>query len=388
MAVIGAGAVVVAPTVRPPAPPAPEVRPAAATSAISASAVLLATDPAGQAASATLLPGSALLADPTASSPGNTIKDIYNAVEPWVAYAVDLSVYALGWVGWIPDIPYLGYATAFSGQIYIAYDFGEMIVQSIVFNFADLIDGVGDIWQNLADIATDTVNAFGYLISAELAYWLPPLPPLPPIFGATSTLRQETVNLGAPQSVPDRTPTSAELVSPAGTTAVGATDAGADEQASPEPPTGAGKSEQPLAGDALDTAKAGSAEDTGEKPADAVRQPLADATTDAAATLAAEADSTAHNMADQSNDSTRRAMSEAPETKATTIVAAQGQVRAAVATDATDAGPESSSDDHGTERQSAAEPSSRLSDERGPTNSAKTSSDPGPDADRGSDSDR
>ena len=67
MAVIGAGAVVVAPTVRPPAQPAPEVRPAAATSAISASAVLLATDPAGQAASATLLPGSALLADPTAS---------------------------------------------------------------------------------------------------------------------------------------------------------------------------------------------------------------------------------------------------------------------------------------------------------------------------------
>jgi hypothetical protein len=66
------------------------------------------------------------------TSTGTSIKAIYNAVEPWVQWGFELAAYAVGWV------PYVGWL---SPQITIFYHFGERIVRSIVFNFADWLDG-------------------------------------------------------------------------------------------------------------------------------------------------------------------------------------------------------------------------------------------------------
>lgn len=105
------------------------------------------------------------------NSIGSSIKNIYNAVEPWVRYGFDLAAYAVGWV------PYVGWLAP---QITIFYNFGERIARSITYNIADLLDGRVSFVQGLINVGVDTFNSFVQLGIDQLTFWLPPLPPLPP----------------------------------------------------------------------------------------------------------------------------------------------------------------------------------------------------------------
>ncbi|KMO72051.1 hypothetical protein [Mycolicibacterium chlorophenolicum] len=105
---------------------------------------------------------------------GSAIIGVYNAVEPWVAWGFDVAQYA---VGWVPVVGWL------APQIGIFYDFGESIVQSVVFNFANWIDGNVTFVEGIGNIARDSWNATVQLGVNELNWILPPLPPWPPIFG-------------------------------------------------------------------------------------------------------------------------------------------------------------------------------------------------------------
>jgi hypothetical protein len=107
------------------------------------------------------------------TSIGSSIKNIYNAVEPWVEWGFDVAAYAVGWV------PYVGWLAP---QIEIFYNFGERIVRSITFNIADWLDGTISFGQGLLNVGVDTVNAFIQLGIDQWNFWLWPLPPLPPIF--------------------------------------------------------------------------------------------------------------------------------------------------------------------------------------------------------------
>lgn len=102
----------------------------------------------------------------------STIKNIYNAIEPWVEWGFDVAAYAVGWV------PYVGWLAP---QISIFYDFGERIVRSITFNVADWLGGNVSFGQGLGNVVVDTINSFIHLANDQLAFWLPPLPPIPPI---------------------------------------------------------------------------------------------------------------------------------------------------------------------------------------------------------------
>jgi len=113
---------------------------------------------------------------PTTPIPGTTnanqaIKNIYNAVEPWVRYGFELATYAVGWVPWVGWL---------SGQIMIFYNFGERIVRSITFNVADWLFGPVPFLQGLGNVARDSWNALVQLGIDEWNFFLPPLPPLPP----------------------------------------------------------------------------------------------------------------------------------------------------------------------------------------------------------------
>lgn len=102
------------------------------------------------------------------------IKNIYNAVEPWVEWGFEVAAYAVGWIPWV------GYLAP---QIMMFYNLGERIVRSITFNIADWIGGSVSFLQGLRNVAVDTVNSFILFVNDELSYWLPPLPPIPPIGG-------------------------------------------------------------------------------------------------------------------------------------------------------------------------------------------------------------
>lgn len=109
------------------------------------------------------------------------IKNIYNAVEPWVEWGFEVAAYAVGWVPWVGWL---------SPQIMIFYYLGERIVRSITFNIADWIGGSVSFAQGLRNVAVDTINSFIYFANDQLAFWLPPLPPIPPIGGGLLTTTQ------------------------------------------------------------------------------------------------------------------------------------------------------------------------------------------------------
>jgi hypothetical protein len=194
VAIITAAAITFVPCVeeRAPAAPPPVVQIASPSIELAAQVQPAAT------ATATNLPG--LLVDwlkritvpPSASQPfptpqflpvvggtsiDSTIKNVYNAVEPWVRYGFELATYAVGWV------PYVGWL---SPQIMIFYNFGERIARSITFNVADWLGGNVSFGQGLVNVGVDTVNSFIQLGIDEWNFFLPPLPPLPPFpFAAT-----------------------------------------------------------------------------------------------------------------------------------------------------------------------------------------------------------
>ncbi|WP_319436651.1 hypothetical protein [Mycobacterium sp. RTGN5] len=137
---------------------------------------------------------------PVATGTNDAIKNIYNAVEPWVRYGFEVATYVVGWV------PYVGWL---SGQIMIFYNFGERIVRSITFNVADWLFGPLPFVQGLRNVARDSWNALVQLGIDEWNYFLPPLPPLPPLpLAAKQAAKQTEADTSAQptQTKADRTP--------------------------------------------------------------------------------------------------------------------------------------------------------------------------------------
>ncbi len=105
----------------------------------------------------------------------DSIKNIYNAIEPWVEWGFDVAAYVVGWIPWV------GW---FAPQISILYDFGEAIVRTFVFNGADWLFGPLGFNQKVSNIIRDTWDASWQLLWDEIDWLIPgipiPLPPLPP----------------------------------------------------------------------------------------------------------------------------------------------------------------------------------------------------------------
>ena len=217
IALVGVGAIAIAPTVQSPPPAAPVVRLAAATAPTVVQPLAQQTNAIGALLRLDLgrfiIPPSAGQPFPTPQFPGpspaptdfaGSIKSTYVAIEPWVHYGFQLAQYAVGW------IPYVGWL---SPQIDIFYHFGERIVRSLVFNSADWLWGPLPFVEGLGNIARDSWNSLVQLGIDQLNFWLPPLPPLPPF------------PFAAPQAQPQAA--VAEALAPSGTLAP------SDQQAAP-----------------------------------------------------------------------------------------------------------------------------------------------------------
>ena len=103
---------------------------------------------------------------------GTAIENAYLAVEPWVAYGFDLVSYAVRWLPWIGIL---------APQINYFYYLFEPIVQSVLFNTIDFLDGTVSFTQGLNNIYAATTASINQFITTEI-YWfrsfVPPLPPL------------------------------------------------------------------------------------------------------------------------------------------------------------------------------------------------------------------
>lgn len=218
-------------TIGPPAPqsadPAPPLRVATSQVALTATpAPLAVTDLPG------LLTGwlTRVIVPPSASAPfpqpdfppvvggtsiDSTIKNIYNAVEPWVQYGFELATYAVGWV------PYVGWL---SPQIMIFYFFGERIARSITFNIADWLGGNISFITGLINVGIDTVNSFIQLGIDEWNFWLPPLPPLPPFFPFAAASVEENALIQENSDVADESADLTKRAALVGETAEDGTD--------------------------------------------------------------------------------------------------------------------------------------------------------------------
>ncbi|AMO62863.1 hypothetical protein [Mycolicibacterium phlei] len=130
------------------------------------------------------------------TSIGTFIENAYMTIEPWVEWGFELAAYVVGRIPWVGLL---------APQIMIFYNTGEQIVQSIVFNFADWIDGQVGFLQGLRNIAVDTINAGIYFINQEIATYFPPLPPIPPIGGFAAAVPDEGVD-GGDELVDDSDP--------------------------------------------------------------------------------------------------------------------------------------------------------------------------------------
>jgi hypothetical protein len=116
--------------------------------------------------------GAAVVTGPTAAatgSPGDTIINAYNFLEPWVAYGFELADWALGFV---PGVWWV------SPAVDLAYFTAEPIVQSLVYSFAFLIDGqpelIGPTLQTGVNEAATNFVIYSF-------YWFTSLVPLPPV---------------------------------------------------------------------------------------------------------------------------------------------------------------------------------------------------------------
>jgi hypothetical protein len=187
IALVGVGAIAIAPTIQTPPPPAVPAASAVRLAAATAPSVvepLAQTNAIGALLRLDLgrfiIPPSAGQPFPTPQFPGpspaptdfaGSIKSAYVAIEPWVHYGFQLAQYAVGWV------PYVGWL---SPQIDIFYHFGERIVRSVVFYSADWLWGPLPFAVGLGNIARDSWNSLVQLGIDQWNFWLPPLPPLPP----------------------------------------------------------------------------------------------------------------------------------------------------------------------------------------------------------------
>ena len=206
VAVVTASALVVAPSIRPPAPKlvasravelsatvTPLISPSDNVSSLADEIGMGIVPSLGAAFPAPPIPGPS----PVTTDFAGAIKNTYVAIEPWVHYGFQLAQYAVGWV------PYVGWLAP---QIDIFYHFGERIVRSLVFNSADWLWGPLPFGQGVQNIARDSWNALVQLGIDEWNFWLPPLPPLPPLPFADQQTTTPGATLATAQQHPASTP--------------------------------------------------------------------------------------------------------------------------------------------------------------------------------------
>lgn len=103
---------------------------------------------------------------------GTSIENAYLAIEAWVAYGFELVSYAVGWLFLIGIL---------APQINYFYYLVEPIVQSVLFNAIDFLDGTVSFAQGLSNIHAAGAASINQFIATE-NYWfhslLPPPPPL------------------------------------------------------------------------------------------------------------------------------------------------------------------------------------------------------------------
>lgn len=170
VATVVAGAITLTPSLTPP------VARMATPSAIQLVAAVQPVDldlvaPAGQQ----LVPA---VADVASASPvadavtsiGDAIENLYNAVEPWVRYGFELTTWALGW--------FIG---ILAPQIMYFYNLGEPIIQSLLFNTIDFLDGAISFSQATSNIYVDTTDTIHTFIHTEISWIRSLFPPYPPI---------------------------------------------------------------------------------------------------------------------------------------------------------------------------------------------------------------
>jgi hypothetical protein len=145
-------------------------------------AVAMATAGAIALSPVVIAPPAVTLAQPTAQLPSVHIADIqlagigvdiYEAIQPWVEYGVDLAMWA---TLWIPPV---------SSQIGVLYFAGlNPLVETTVFALADVVSNPLNFFGILGAYAWDLAGVGLGFINAELAWAglpsFPPLPPLPP----------------------------------------------------------------------------------------------------------------------------------------------------------------------------------------------------------------
>lgn len=110
----------------------------------------------------------------TAGSIGAAIEGAYLTIEPWVQYGFNLAAWALGYV------PLVG---VLAPQINFLYYLFEPIVQSVLFNTIDFLDGAVSLSQGLNNIWASTTASINQFINTEINWvhgFLPPLPPVTP----------------------------------------------------------------------------------------------------------------------------------------------------------------------------------------------------------------
>ncbi|ORW34555.1 PE family protein [Mycobacterium palustre] len=139
------------------------LRPVGGIGAIAAGALLA---PAAASTAAVVPAANALV------SIGDAIEAAYLAIEPWVQYGFNLAAYAAGWLPWVGWL---------APQINFFYYLFEPIVQSVLFNTIDFIDGTVSFTQGLNNIWAATTASVNQFINTEIYWVLSFLPPLPPI---------------------------------------------------------------------------------------------------------------------------------------------------------------------------------------------------------------
>jgi hypothetical protein len=103
------------------------------------------------------------------------IENLYNFVEPYVAYAFNLASYVVGWAPWLSWL---------APQINYFYYLFEPMVQAALFNTLDWLSGWITFSQAVANFWATTTASINQFIYTEINWFLsflPPLPPLPPL---------------------------------------------------------------------------------------------------------------------------------------------------------------------------------------------------------------
>ncbi len=104
---------------------------------------------------------------------GTAIENAYLAIEPWVAYGFELVSYAVRWLFLIGIL---------APQINYFYYLVEPIVQSVLFNAIDFLDGTVSFAQGLNNIYAAGAASINQFIATE-TYWFRSLFPPPPPLG-------------------------------------------------------------------------------------------------------------------------------------------------------------------------------------------------------------